>query len=393
MSDDFDFDVVVAGGGPAGLAAAIHAAHAGLRVLVVDPHGPASIDKACGEGIMPGGVDALRRLGVRPEGRPFVGIRYALAADPACEAFGNFPIGSGLGVRRTALSGALLDRAAMAGVRFREGRVAGFTQEGDEVTLADGTRARWLIAADGLRSPIRRALKLSAPPRHAPRFGLRRHYAMSPWTMHVEVHLAADAEAYVTPVADDLVGVAILFGGAIGGADPSLEHGAGRGVELPPEHGAGARYDALLRRFPALSARLAGAEAASAVRGAGPFEQRVSRRVAGNVLLVGDAAGYLDPLTGEGVALGLATAEAAVDAIRADDPASYDARYDAITHRYFTLTSALLAVVRRPALHRPLIRAARAWPSMFDRVLGVLAHLRADGETPVGPLLPEAPYV
>ena len=140
------YDVVVSGGGPAGLAAAIHAAKAGLEVVVLDPHGPKAIDKACGEGIMPGGVEALARLGVRPEGRPFVGIRYTLAHQPRCDAFGNFPIGSGLGVRRTVLSTALFERAAKSGVMFREGRVAGFTQEDDEIALADGTRAQWLIA-------------------------------------------------------------------------------------------------------------------------------------------------------------------------------------------------------------------------------------------------------
>ena len=94
-----------------------------------------------------------------------------------------------------------------------------------------------------------------------------------------------------TPVADDLVGVAILF------------------RDIGSVHGAGIRYDSLLTRFPELKARLAGMEPASSVRGAGPFEHRVASRVKGNVLLVGDAAGYLDPLTGEGVALGLATAE------------------------------------------------------------------------------------
>jgi len=371
------FDVVVAGAGPAGLATAIHASHAGLRVLVIDPHGPVSIDKACGEGIMPGGVEALAHLGIRPAGRPFVGIRYSLAHDPTCEAFGNFPIGSGLGVRRTVLSTALFEAAAKSGVSFREGRVAGFTQEKDEIALADGTRAHWLIAADGLRSPIRRALGVELPTRRVPRYGLRRHYAMSPWSMHVEVHLGEGTEAYVTPVADDLVGVAVLF----------------RDAASTPAEGAGARYDALLARFPSLSARLLGAEAASSVRGAGPFEHRVARRVVGNVLLVGDAAGYLDPLTGEGVALGLATAEAAVEALQSSDVTSYEARYRALTRRYFAMTAGILGVVRHAALHRPFIRAARAWPSMFDRALGALSHLHPDGARPTGPLLPEAPYV
>lgn len=370
------YDVIVSGGGPAGLAAAILAARAGLDVIVYDPHGPCAIDKACGEGIMPGGVEALRRMGVSPAGRPFMGIRYVLSSDPECEAFGNFPYGGGLGVRRTVLSEALHARAMRLGVRFLEGRISRFTQSNGEVKLSDGSTGRWLIAADGLRSPIRRALNLELPPAHPPRFGLRRHYSLSPWSLHVEVHFADDAEAYVTPVADDLVGVAILFYGA-----------------EPAEEGVSARFDALLERFPHLRERLREGAPATPVRGAGPFEHRVKRRVVDNVLLIGDAAGYLDPLTGEGVALGAATAEAAIEALRAENPASYERRYHAITRRYFAFTSALLSIVHHPRLHRPFIRAAHAMPGLFDTALGALSHLDSAEHRPQGPILPEAPVV
>ena len=371
------YDVVVAGAGPAGLGAAIHAAKAGMSVLVIDPHAGRSIDKACGEGIMPGGVEALERIGVRPAGRPFLGIRYALAKDPTCEAFGNFPIGVGLGVRRTTLSEALFDRAVKSHVRFKEGSIGAFVQGDDTVQLGDDIRAHWLIAADGLRSKVRRALAVELPTKHKPRFGLRRHYATSPWSAHVEVHFAAGAEAYVTPVADDLVGVAILF----------------RDVAAEPAAGAGGRYDSLLERFPELKARLEGKEAASTVRGAGPFEHRVSKRVKGNVLLVGDAAGYLDPLTGEGVALGLATAEAAIECVSVDDPALYERRYQAITRRYFAMTNTLLKVVEHSLLHRPLITLAHAVPSAFTTILGQLSHIDAHASPAHAPLAPEAPVI
>src|SRR6185437_3469572 len=98
------------------------------------------------------------------------------------------------------------------------------------------------------------------------------------------------AEAYVTPVSDDLVGVAVL--------------GPGDGT----------RFEGWLPEFPELYGRLAGAEPATAVRGAGPLRQRATRRVAGRALLVGDASGYVDALTGEGISLGLAHARAAVAA-------------------------------------------------------------------------------
>ena len=158
--------------------------------------------------------------------------------------------------------------------------------------------SRWLVAADGLRSKLRDQLGLSLPPRRPARLGLRQHYAMAPWSRHVEVYWRADVscEAYVTPVADDLVGVAMLFG-------QDWRRPAG---QTP--------FEALLSGFPELRERLSGAPAASHPRGAGPFEQRVKRRVAGRVLLAGDAAGYLDPLTGEGLKLGFLGAESLVKA-------------------------------------------------------------------------------
>ena len=71
-------------------------------------------------------------------------------------------------------------------------------------------RARYLAAADGLHSPIRRSLGLAVPCDGPRRWGIRRHVQIAPWTDHVEVHWGRDAEAYVTPVADDCVGIAIL---------------------------------------------------------------------------------------------------------------------------------------------------------------------------------------
>jgi flavin-dependent dehydrogenase len=173
---------------------------------------------------------------------------------------------------------------------------------------------------------------------------MRRHFRIAPWSDRVEVHFAPGVEAYVTPISGDVVGLAFLF--------------EGKG-----------RWDDLLARFPVLAERIAGAEPTSDLRGGGPFEQRVARRVRGNVLLVGDAAGYLDPLTGEGVALGMQTALEAVRAIADGDPERYEARWRSLTRRHFALTSTLLGIVRRPALHRPFVAAARALPFVFDAVL------------------------
>ena len=186
-----------------------------------------------------------------------------------------------------------------------------------------------------------------APARTA-RFGLRRHVRVAPWTDLVEVHWAGTAEAYVTPVGDDEVGVAVLCG-------------------------PGRRYDEVLADFPRLLPRLEGAVPRSGVRGAGPLRQTASARRAGRVLLVGDAAGYVDALTGEGLATGLVTAAAAVRCIVADRPQDYERAWRAATRRYRLLTTGLLAASRRPGLRRRLVPAAARLPGVFGWAVDQLA--------------------
>jgi flavin-dependent dehydrogenase len=336
-----DVDVLVAGGGPVGLAAAVRARELGLSVAVVDPRSD-PVDKACGEGLMPAAVRGLRRLGVEPDGRPFVGIRYLA---PGRSVSSTFRAGPGLGVRRTVLQAALAASADASGVTRVLGSVGTVVQDGSGVTAA-GIRARWLLAADGLHSPVRRSLGLERPAPGGRRYGLRRHYAVAPWSDHVEVHWAEDAEAYVTPVSDGLVGIALLVDG-----------------------GARAPYDHLLAAFPALLARLRVARPATDVRGAGPLRQVAVAPRAGRVLLVGDAAGYVDALTGEGVAVGLATAAAAVAAIATGRPEDYPAAWRRATRRYRWSATALLAVTAHPVLRRHLVPVASAAPRVFGRAV------------------------
>ncbi|GAA1932331.1 NAD(P)/FAD-dependent oxidoreductase [Nocardioides hwasunensis] len=337
-------DLVIAGGGPVGMAAALHAHRLGLDVVVHEPRtGP--VDKACGEGLMPGAVAELLALGVDPPGRLLSGIHYVDAVAEA-QVSATFTTGPGRGVRRTTLHEALASGLADAGIEVDRRPVQAVEDRGTHVVV-EGRRTRYLVAADGLHSPVRRLLDLEVPSRGRRRFGLRAHVEQPPWTSFVEVHWSHRAEAYVTPVADDLVGVAVLTA-------PGL------------------RFEDLMGDFPLLRERLTGPR--TRVMGAGPLRQRARARSAGRVLLVGDAGGYVDALTGEGIALGLAQARVAVECIAFGRPQRYDRVVRRLGARHELLTHLLLRATAQPALRRRLVPAAARLPSVFDAAVNQLAR-------------------
>ncbi|HUO39422.1 MAG TPA: NAD(P)/FAD-dependent oxidoreductase [Mycobacterium sp.] len=335
-------DLLVVGGGPAGLATGLHAARAGLEVVVADRRGGPH-DKACGDGLMPHTVAHLHRLRVTARGRPFSGIRY-VADGRRVDA--TFRSGAGLGVRRTVLHAALLDAAAAAGVRLIDDDISEVSQDARSVRAGD-MRARYLVAADGLHSGIRRSVGLALPTAGPRRWGIRRHVGIAPWTDYVEVHWGAHAEAYVTPVADDCVGVAILTGRRGG-------------------------FDTHLDEFPLLRERLRG-RPHDTDRAAGPLRQKVRARAAGRVLLVGDAAGYVDALTGEGLGIAFSAAELAVGCVIADRAADYDRQWRRMSRRYRLLTAALLQASRYPPMRSRIVPVAAALPKAFAGLVNRLA--------------------
>ncbi len=335
-------DLLVAGGGPAGLATAIYGALAGLEVVVVERR-RGVVDKACGEGLMPHAVRQLRRLGVDAQGKPFGGITYS---DGQRCVTGRFRSGTGLGVRRTVLHAALLDATAAAGVKVVHGEVGEVSQDAVSVRCGE-FRARYLAAADGLHSPIRASLGLARPAAGPRRFGIRRHHLLTPWSDCVEVYWAPGAEAYVTPVADDCVGVAILT--------------ARKG-----------RFDEHLEAFPVLQDRLRGHDHGHD-RAAGPLRQRVRSRTAGRVLLVGDAAGYVDALTGEGLGIAFSAAELLVNSVVADRPAGYDRQWRRMSRRYRLLTAGILRASVHPAVRSRIVPAANRFPRIFTGAVNLLA--------------------
>jgi len=337
-----DVDVLVAGGGPVGLTAAIEARLAGLTATVVEPRdGP--IDKACGEGLMPGALPLLHRLGVDPVGMPLRGVSYRTASRRADHLF---EAGIGRGVRRTALQGALAARALELGVTFVDGRVDGVVQDATGVSAA-GLRASWLLACDGLHSGVRRDLGMDRPAlSRGRRYGIRQHFAVAPWNDLIEVHWAPDAEVYVTPIAPDTVGIAML----------GVQH---------------ADFDAVVRGIPELATALADAQPASSRRGAGPFRQRASRVQQGRVLLVGDASGYVDAITGEGLRLGFDQARVAVAAVQGGP--SYEREWKRVTRDFRVLTAGLVAAASGP-LRGGIVPLAARMPRLYGSVVERLAR-------------------
>lgn len=313
------FDVAIVGGGPVGLATALEVRARGLSVTVLERRA-GNVDKACGEGLMPSGRAALAR--------------------EACER----------------------------GVVLRDGCSVRAQEIGaDMVTLstdAGEVMARFLVGADGLHSPTRRALGLEGEAHGPRRFGLRQHFALAPWAPRVEVHGSRGVEAYVTPAGSHRVGVAFLWhDGAI--AEP-------RGV------------GELLARFPALAERLAGAATDSRPLGAAPLRQAVRARTSRRAALVGDAAGYVDAITGEGLSLGFEQAHTLAtvlpDALPAGATVHALARYErasaAAFRRYARTANALLWMARQPRLRRFTVDRLIDAPALFGVLLS-LANPRA----------------
>ncbi len=201
-------------------------------------------------------------------------------------------------------------------------------------------------------------VKVGAPNR----YGVRQHFAVPPWSDYVEVHWSPHAEAYVTPVDENTVGVALLFGEKF--RQQMSQHGNASELE------AGNFHKRALNHFPFLRERCL--EPASRTQGAGPFKTLVSQHVVGRVLLIGDAAGYLDPMTGEGIRLGFVTAQAAVNTIMAEQPATYEKQWRRITRRYIWATTALLLLRQSERLRQLIIPTLQTSPWLFDKMLAQL---------------------
>jgi flavin-dependent dehydrogenase len=294
---------------------------------------------------MPNTVASLKELGVRlrpGNAIPFRGIRFI---NEGREAVGAFAGGYGLGIRRTTLHQALVDRALEAGVQCLWGtRVTGIAAGAVELD-AGRVSCRWIIAADGQNSQVRKWAGLDRGQPRETRYGFRRHFRAAPWTDFVEVHWGSNCQIVVTPVGPDEVCLVVTS------RSPKI------------------RLLEALMQFSAIARRLEGCSAITNDAGA-ISALRVFRKVTrGRVALVGDASGSVDSLTGEGLGLAFRQARALAEALAASNLTTYQAAHRRINRLPEVMSRLLLALENRPTLRRRTVHALAKEPRLFERLL------------------------
>jgi flavin-dependent dehydrogenase len=340
-------DICVIGGGPAGLAAALALTRSGREVTVLDCAVP-PIDKACGEGLMPDSLEALGKLGMQlPDGgAPLQGIRFF---GDKSSVSGDFPNGAGRGMRRMLLHQLFIARAEAMGIRMMWGVKNVHTRRGRVSFRGGHIDTDLIVGADGQRSMVRSDAGLTSVEHEKRRHGFRRHYDIPPWSAFVEIYWGNRFQIYVTPVAPDRVCVALIS------RDPYL------------------RLDAALRLLPALAVRLKNAAAVTPERGALSITRRLRRVSTDGYVLLGDASGSVDAITGEGMCLAFKQATALVDALDAGDMRLYERRHREIGTQPLRMAALMLLLDTNRALQQKALAALEAHPQIFSSLLA--AHV------------------
>ncbi|HLY08914.1 MAG TPA: FAD-dependent monooxygenase [Planctomycetota bacterium] len=347
------WDAVVVGGSVAGSTAARELARRGLTVALVDK-ARFPRPKACGEGLLPHGLAALREAGIEVEGCRVRGLRFVSPSGATAEA--DFPGGSGLVVRRERFDERLF-RAAAA--------TPGVTAF--EETLYDPERfpARWVVGADGLRSQFHRRPEFPAAPPALRRVGLSTHVrGLEIDRDRVEVLLHESGEVYLAPSEHGEALVACLF----------------RQDALPPGPSNEDRVLHVLLSLEVLAGRTRGLAFTSPVLAIAPLGLHVGSVVSGNTILVGDAAGAPDPVTGEGMSLAILSARAGAEAIAAGRPADYELARRRLAAGSNWLGRWLLRATRYPRIADRVVSSLVDHPELFTKLLEISGGLRREGD-------------
>jgi geranylgeranyl reductase family protein len=362
-------DVVVVGAGPAGSTTAMLLARRGHHVTLLDKaRFPRS--KPCAEYLSPGGVRLLQEVRVETGGGRWLRGMQIIAPNHTRHVVEYGDGNHALSIRRTILDARLVELARERGVDVREqhrvdaplvedGRVRGVIMRGKEL------RAACVVAADGLNSTIVRGLRLRRKVVWPPRLGLVAHLRGVAWAEDVgQMWIGRRSYVGVAPVGDGVLTVGLVRDvprGRLGASDKALRNG--------------------LVGFAELSRRLAGAEIVEPVQGVGSLAQAVRATSGRGWLLVGDAAGFFDPVTGEGLfrALkGAHLAAAAVDRALGGDPEALQG-YERARRRAFAakerLTALIQLFVRVPGLMNYVVARLQQRPAVAVRLARMLGDL------------------
>jgi geranylgeranyl reductase family protein len=369
-----DCDVLVVGAGPAGSAAAAALAGSGRSVVLIDAAAHPR-PKACAEYASPRIVEELRHIGLADEAwkadaLPLRGMRVIRGADAVEVAYEDRD-GPRLawGVERTRFDAALARLAVERSAQLHERtRFDGAAFDGERWRVSIGgyrapgeVRARWLVGADGARSRVARGLGVERPVRAPRRIGLVAHYeGVAELGDHGEMHVGRS----------HYIGLAPLSGGRLN-----------VGMALPADGrgGAEARFDAAIGELPAVVRRLAASRRLSPIRGASPIGHRVSRAAGPGWMLIGDAAGFIDPFTGEGIFRALRSARCLADALAPGDDGAEE-RYRAARRSAFAAKDALTWTVQGMLAAPPVLgyalRRLSARPDLARRLGSALGDCR-----------------
>ena len=343
----YDADVVIVGAGPAGAATAAALARAGRDVLLLEAASHPR-PKACAEYASPRIVEELRSVGLpdgawQPDALAVAGMRVIHGSRGADIAYED---GHGRrtawGLDRLTFDATLANHAVTCGARLRERTLVRGVELRDEAAIVSiGTRerirARWVIGADGARSRVARSLGVERPVRAPRRLGLVAHYEGIPELAgRGEMHVGSGCYIGLAPLSGDRLNVGMAL--PLDGARRSAE----------------ARFDGAIASLPAVAERLAGRRRLTAIRGSGPIGHRVARAAGAGWMLVGDAAGFVDPFSGEGIFRALRSARAAATALEPGDLGAA-ARYRAARRHAFASKDALTWLVQGMLAVPPLL--------------------------------------